>query len=60
MPAFTFEKISSPARVGSAKAAAKKPRGMLSQMIDRFAEKRAKRTLRDQHGGDRRRGKSSD
>jgi hypothetical protein len=54
MPAFTFEKISPPARTGSTKAAPKKPRGMLSQMIDRFAEKRAKRALRDQRTGPRR------
>lgn len=47
MPAFTFEKISPPVRSGSTKAAPKKPRGILSQMIDRFAEKRAKRALRD-------------
>lgn len=47
MPAFTFEKISPPVRSGSVKAAPKKPRGMLSQMFNRFAEKRAKRALRD-------------
>ncbi|TPQ25703.1 hypothetical protein C2U70_32190 [Bradyrhizobium guangdongense] len=49
MPAFTFEKISPPVRSGSVKAVPKKPRGMLSQMIDRLAERRAKRALRDGH-----------
>jgi hypothetical protein len=42
MPAFTFEKISPPVRRGPAASAPKKPRGVISQMIDRFAEKRAK------------------
>jgi len=46
MPAFTFEKISPPARRAPTAAAPKKPRGLISQMIDRFAERRAKRALR--------------
>jgi hypothetical protein len=54
MPAFTFEKISPPVRSGSVKAAPKKPRGMLSQMIDRLAERRAKRGLRNEPSGRRR------
>jgi len=45
MPAFTFEKISPPARRASAATLPKKPRGLISQMIDRIAERRAKRTL---------------
>jgi hypothetical protein len=45
MPAFTFEKISPPARRGPA-ATPEKPKGVLSQMIDRFAEKRARRAVR--------------
>ncbi|GAA0005817.1 MULTISPECIES: hypothetical protein [Bradyrhizobium] len=45
MPAFTFEKISPPARRAPATTTPKKPRGLISQMIDRFAERRARRTL---------------
>ncbi|WP_439370009.1 hypothetical protein ACRQ5Q_34150 [Bradyrhizobium sp. PMVTL-01] len=47
MPAFTFEKISPPVRRAPAAATGpKKPRGLISQMIDRFAERRARRALR--------------
>ncbi len=49
MPAFTFEKISPPVRRAPATTITKKPRGFLSQMIDRFAERRARRAL----GGER-------
>jgi hypothetical protein len=45
MPAFTFEKISPPALRTPAATAPKKPRGLISQMIDRFAERRARRAL---------------
>jgi hypothetical protein len=45
MPAFTFEKISPPVRRGPAATPPKKPRGLISQMIDRLAERRARRTL---------------
>lgn len=48
MPAFTFEKISPPVRRAPAATPPKKPRGLISQMIDRFAERRARRTLQDQ------------
>jgi hypothetical protein len=54
MPAFTFEKISPPASHGSmtpvAKkiTVAKKHRGVLAQMLDRFVEGRVKRTLREE------------
>jgi hypothetical protein len=48
MPAFMFEKISPPVRRGPETPAPKEPRGVLSQMIDRFAERRAKRNLRDE------------
>jgi hypothetical protein len=41
MPAFTFEKITPPVRRAPAAATPKKPRGLISQMIDRFAERRA-------------------
>jgi hypothetical protein len=47
MPAFTFEKISPPVRRAPTAAVPKKPRGLISQMIDRFAERRARRTLQD-------------
>ncbi|GLR86168.1 hypothetical protein GCM10007857_28790 [Bradyrhizobium iriomotense] len=49
MPAFTFEKISPPLRRGSSSPEPEKPRGVLYQMIDRFAERRAKRMLREKH-----------
>ncbi|MDN4999523.1 hypothetical protein ACFQZO_01330 [Bradyrhizobium sp. GCM10027634] len=45
MPAFTFEKISPPVRRAPAATSPKKPRGLISQMIDRVAERRAKRAL---------------
>lgn len=45
MPAFTFEKISPPARRAPVATLPKKPRGLISQMIDRFAERRARRAL---------------
>jgi len=45
MPAFTFEKISPPVRRAPAAATPKKPRGLISQVIDRFAERRARRAL---------------
>ena len=48
MPAFTFEKISPPVRRAPATAMTKKPRGLLSQMIDRFAERRARRASQDE------------
>ncbi|MDA9505462.1 hypothetical protein XI09_12430 [Bradyrhizobium sp. CCBAU 11386] len=48
MPAFTFEKISPPVRRAPAATTPKKPRGLISQMIDRIAERRARRTLQDE------------
>jgi len=63
MPVFTFEKISPPAArepvrpgslqgtsspQGSAPSAAKKRRGVIVQILDRFAETRVKRTLRQE------------
>ncbi|WP_187436425.1 hypothetical protein [Bradyrhizobium hipponense] len=53
MPAFTFEKISPPARRTPAATTPKKRRGLISQMIDRFAERRAKRALRTSPRGDK-------
>jgi hypothetical protein len=46
MPAFSFEKISPPVRRTPAASTPKKPRGLISQMIDRLAERRARRALR--------------
>ena len=47
MPAFTFEKLSPPARrVSNAPAPDKKQRGVISSMLDRLAEARGKRGLR--------------
>ena len=47
MPVFTFEKISPPADRGPIPPVAnKKQRGVLVQMLDRFAEARVKRTER--------------
>ena len=44
MPVFTFEKISSPTRRASdSPSANEKPRGVLFQLFDRFAEARARR-----------------
>ena len=44
MPAFSFEKLSPPARhAANAPAADKKPRGVISSILNRFAEARGKR-----------------
>jgi hypothetical protein len=48
MPAFTFEKISPPVRGAPPATTPKKPRGLISQMMDRVAERRARRALRDE------------
>jgi hypothetical protein len=45
MPAFTFEKISPPIRRGPLPPIAKKQRGVIIQILDRFVEARVKRTL---------------
>jgi hypothetical protein len=51
MPVFTFEKISPPAdRAPIPPVANKKQRGVLVQMLDRFAEARVKRTLKEEKG----------
>lgn len=47
MPAFTFEKISPPVRRAPAATTPKK-RGLISQMMDRVAERRARRALQDE------------
>jgi hypothetical protein len=43
MPAFTFEKISPPTRRGPVPSIAKKQRGVIVQILDRFVEARVKR-----------------
>jgi hypothetical protein len=47
MPAFSFEKISPPVRRGPIPSIAKKQRGVIVQILDRFVEARVKRTLRE-------------
>jgi hypothetical protein len=57
MPAFTFEKISPPARNGSVPPVAAasttvvtRQRGVIVQMLDRFVEARVRRSLREEKG----------
>jgi hypothetical protein len=50
MPAFSFEKLSPPIRRGPIPAIAKKQRGVIVQILERFVEARVKRTLREQNG----------
>ena len=50
MPAFTFEKISPPLRRGPIPPIAKKQRGVIVQILDRFVEARVKRALREEKG----------
>jgi hypothetical protein len=46
MPVFTFEKISPPIRrVSNSSSAAEKPRGVLTQLLDRLAEARGRRKM---------------
>jgi len=52
MPVFTFEKISPPADRGPIPPVAnKKQRGVIVQMLDRFAEARIKRAQREDMKG---------
>ena len=51
MPAYTFEKISPPVRQEPIPPVAnKKQRGVIVQMLDKFAEARVKRTLKKEKG----------
>jgi hypothetical protein len=50
MPAFTFEKISPPIRRGPLPPIAKKQRGVIVKILDRFVEARVKRTSRKDKG----------
>jgi hypothetical protein len=47
MPAFTFEKISPPVR-GPLPPAAKKQRGVIVQVLDRFVGVRVRRTATEE------------
>ena len=60
MPVFTFEKISPPVRRGPIAPVVKKQRGVIIQILDRFVEARAKRTLRVEKGVVRREQKRSE
>jgi hypothetical protein len=51
MPAFSFEKISPPVRRGPIPPIAKKQRGVIVQILDRFVEARVKRRQREQEKG---------
>ena len=50
MPAFTFEKISPPVRRGPIPSIARKQRGVIVQILDRFVEARVKRSMREDIG----------
>jgi hypothetical protein len=50
MPAFSFEKISPPLRRGPLPPIAKKQRGVIVQILDRFVEARVKRSMREEKG----------
>ena len=65
MPAFTFEKISPPvsgpvasATKGVGPSTAKKQRGVIVQILDRFVETRVKRSLTEEKGVIARKAKS--
>jgi hypothetical protein len=61
MPVFTFEKISPPVRRGPLPPIAKKQRGVIVQILDRFVEARVKRGKLEKNGvSGRRRQKPSD
>jgi hypothetical protein len=59
MPAFTFEKISPPIRRGPLPPIAKKQRGVIVKILDRFVEARVKRTSRKEKRVTARRQKKS-
>jgi len=50
MPAFTFEKLSPPLRRGPIPPIARKQRGVIVQILDRFVEARVKRSSREEKG----------
>jgi hypothetical protein len=50
MPAFSFEKIPPPIRRGPIPSIARKQRGVIVQILDRFVEARVKRALNEEKG----------
>jgi len=60
MPAFTFEKISPPLRRGPLPPIAKKQRGVIVQILERFVEARFKRSMLEDKGVIARRRKPPD
>ena len=50
MPAFSFEKISPPVRRGPLPPIAKKQRGIIVQILDRFVEARLRRAQLEDEG----------
>lgn len=50
MPVFTFEKISPPVRRGPIPSIEKKKRGVILHILNRLAEARVRRSLRDEKG----------
>jgi len=50
MPVFTFEKITPPVRRGPLPPIARKQRGLIVQILDRFVEARVKKSLREEKG----------
>jgi hypothetical protein len=55
MPVFTFEKISPPVRRGPLPPIAKKQRGVIVKILDRFVEARVRRTVREEEDVEARR-----
>jgi hypothetical protein len=51
MPVFSFEKISPPIRRGPLPPIAKKQRGVIVQILDRFVEARLRRAQIEEEGG---------
>jgi hypothetical protein len=50
MPVFTFEKISPPIRRGPIPPIARRQRGVIVQILDRFVEARVRRNAREEKG----------
>jgi hypothetical protein len=60
MPVFTFEKISPPVRRGPLPPIAKKQRGVIVKILDRFVEARVKRDSKEKGVTPRRQPKPSE
>ncbi|MBB5047197.1 hypothetical protein HNR60_001949 [Rhodopseudomonas rhenobacensis] len=52
MPAFTFEKISPPARGGASPKPEKKKHGIIIQLLDRFVDRRRSHSEDDEATGE--------